>query len=40
MDFIKTAIEPEMLPGKAYFFIFSNNDILVKEKFNKLNFLL
>jgi len=34
MDFIKTAIEPEMLPGKAYYFIFSNNDILVKEKFN------
>ena len=32
MDFIKTAIEPEILPGKAHFFVFSNNDILVKEK--------
>ncbi len=32
MDFIKTAIEPVPFLGKAYFFIFLKNDILVKEK--------
>ena len=32
MDFVKTALEPDIFSGKTYFFIFSENDILVKEK--------
>ena len=30
MTFVKTAKEPALFSGKAYFFIFSGNDILVK----------
>lgn len=32
MDFIKTAIEPEGLSGRAYYFIFSDNNMLIKKE--------
>ncbi|MCD4721271.1 MAG: hypothetical protein K8S13_15630 [Desulfobacula sp.] len=36
MDFIKTAKEPDTFPGKAYFLIFSKNNILIKEESENL----
>jgi NAD+ diphosphatase len=32
MDFIKSAIEPATIPDNAYFFVFSDNGILVKKE--------
>jgi NAD+ diphosphatase len=32
MNFIKTTIEPESVPDRAYYFIFSDNAVLVEKK--------